>query len=456
MLSSICEQTDLYKKSHKKITRKEKAQFFTPYNIAGYMAEECLCSSHPLRILDPGAGNGALAAAVVEKCIKKNLCKHFIVHFVENDPDVIPLLQNTIKQLKKYAEQNNCVMECVVFQNNFITEFDESDYDIVICNPPYKKLRKDASESLTMQEYVFGQPNLYALFMVKAANLLKENGRFVFITPRSWVSGSYYKNMRKFLFEQLNICSILLFSDRNKAFGDEEVLQETMIISARRSKDQQNRICIRTSEDSSLSVVSKLSISAKDIKNIGKDNYLLIPGSQSEADVLRKMSSIDTTFSSLGYLFKTGPVVEFRSKDAISTIPGKNTVPMYRSANIIGGSFVFPAKTDKAQYINCLRPALLLKNENTILLRRLSAKEENRRLQSCVYKKSGSNKYISIENHVNYLVRKDGKPLTDQETEWINGILMSDEYDIYFRMINGSTQVNAGELNNLPLKPQAG
>ena len=27
---------------------------------------------------------------------------------------------------------------------------------------------------------------------------------------------------------------------------------------------------------------------------------------------------------------------------------------------------------------------------------------------------------------------------------------MSEEYDLYFRLLNGSTQVNAKELNNLP------
>ena len=87
-----------------------------------------------------------------------------------------------------------------------------------------------------------------------------------------------------------------------------------------------------------------------------------------------------------------------------------------------------------------------------MLLRRLSAKEEPRRLQSCVYYQSGDNEYISIENHVNYLVHSNGTPLSIDEVEWINGILTSDDYDIYYRIINGSTQVNAGELNKLPLQ----
>lgn len=477
MLSAIYQQTDLYKSKNKKNARKEKAQFFTPCRIAEYMADESVlgcypsgcypsgcyppgCHStgcHPLdyvRILDPGAGNGALAAAVVMQCVQRGV-KHFTVHFVENDPDVLPLLHNTIRSLSDYAASNGCNIECSLFQNNFITEFDESGYDIVICNPPYKKLRKDSPESRIMDSYVFGQPNLYALFMVKSINLLNDNGVFTFITPRSWTSGSYYKNIRKYLSDNLSFSSVLLFADRDRSFGNEEVLQETLVLSARKKKLQQKKICIRLAKNSDLSYTDEFCIPAKDIKNIGSDNYFLIPGSKSEAEILHKMSAISSTFDSLGYSFKTGPVVEFRNTNAISSSPGDDKAPMYRSANIVNGNFIFPAATSKPQYIKLLFPKLLLKNENTVLLRRLSAKEERRRLQSCVYKKRGDSPYISIENHVNYLVRKDGKPLTVKEVEWINSILMSDDYDIYFRMINGSTQVNAGELNNLPLERMA-
>ena len=164
------------------------------------------------------------------------------------------------------------------------------------------------------------------------------------------------------------------------------------------------------------------------------------------------MASITDTFESLGYCFKTGPVVEFRNKEALSADKKEGYVPMYRSANIVNGNFIFPADTTKAQYVKASEKKLLLSNSNTVLLRRLSAKEEKRRLQSCVYYRFGTTDTISIENHVNYLVRTDHRPLSDKEVEWIHGLLMSDEYDTYYRLINGSTQVNAGELNKLPLR----
>ena len=60
--------------------------------------------------------------------------------------------------------------------------------------------------------------------------------------------------------------------------------------------------------------------------------------------------------------------------------------------------------------------------------------------------------FMTVENHVNYLTRKDGMEMTRNEIDQLFDILMSDMYERYIRLINGSTQINAGELNKLPLQ----
>ena len=125
---------------------------------------------------------------------------------------------------------------------------------------------------------------------------------------------------------------------------------------------------------------------------------------------------------------------------------------MYRPSNVVNGKCVFPVESGKAQYVDSSAKTLLLPNANTVFLKRMTSKEESRRLQSCVYRRTGDNLYISVENHVNYLVRTDGKALSADEIEWINNVLMSDEYDLFYRIINGSTQVNVSEINNLLLQ----
>lgn len=451
MLMEIVENTEKYTSEHYKDKRKDKGQFFTPRAIVDFMAVKAAKESGHLSILEPGAGNGLLTAAVIEHCVDAGLCRSFSVKFIENDLEILPVLRKTASLLFHYVQLHHGNIDISISTDNYITGEENGQYDIVICNPPYKKIRKDAAESLCMNEYVFGQPNLYALFMCKAINNLKAGGNFVFITPRSWTSGNYYKVARRFVLENLNLTDLLLFEDRNNVFDGENVLQETLITVGTKSEQQVPYINIYSSLEHA-GTCDPMRVKSEEIKGIGADSYLLIPSSAHDLRIIKKMASITDTFESLGYCFKTGPVVEFRNKMSISQNKKAGYVPMYRTANIINGKCVFPASTDKAQYVNVNEKKLILSNMNTVFLRRMSTKEENRRLQSCVYYKTDEHIYISIENHVNYLVHTDGSSLTIQEAEWINGLLMSDEYDTYYRIINGSTQVNASEINKLPLQ----
>ena len=84
------------------------------------------------------------------------------------------------------------------------------------------------------------------------------------------------------------------------------------------------------------------------------------------------------------------------------------------------------------------------------------ADEQNRDKENSCWK--GMQRYLNYcKKHGitrNYLVKKDGSPLSKKEAENIHKVLSSDEYDVYFRLINGSTQVNARELNYFPLRKE--
>ncbi len=447
MLQKIIDKTIKYQKDQSKSSRKKKGQFFTPANVAEFMAKHSAISAEHIKILEPGAGNGILSASLVFYLVNNGMCRSFTVDLVENDTDIIPVLHNTAGLLTEYVKEHGGDVKVNIHTCNYLIKMPEQKYDIVVCNPPYKKIRKDSPEALSMKQYVHGQPNLYALFMCKAVNMLKSGGHFAFITPRSWTSGNYYKKTREYILANINIKDLVLFKDRTGVFEGEDVLQETLITIGEK-KDQQTDISIYQSvtlEEEPLVVNSRY------IKSIGEDSYLLLPTSEDEVKIICNMIRKKDTFASLGYCFKTGPVVEFRNEELLSAEKKEGYIPMFRSSNILNGRFTFPAPVGKAQYIKEKKKNLLIADTNTVFLRRLSSKEEKRRLQSCVYYGKDQNSYIAVENHVNYLVRKDGKPLTKEEVERIQGILASDEYDTYYRLINGSTQVNASEINKLPL-----
>ena len=91
-----------------------------------------------------------------------------------------------------------------------------------------------------------------------------------------------------------------------------------------------------------------------------------------------------------------------------------------------------------------------------VFLKRITAKEDFRRLQACVYTpEMYDGDYITIENHVNYLIKDNGDELTEDEAIRICRVLNSDNADTYFRTLNGSTQINASEINGLPIPQEA-
>jgi len=461
MLNTIKANSTAYCLLHSKDERSNKGQFFTSVLLAEYMAASLTdyFGKDSLRILDPGAGNGMLSAALTMELAKgENKPKAIDITMVENDTNILPLLKKTVALIRKFSRGGGIKCTIRIKEKNFLTEKIGAKYDIVISNPPYKKIRKDSKEAKAMERYVHGQPNLYGLFMGRAIDLLAEGGGFVFITPRSWTSGNYYKKIREHIASELSIDKICIFESRDAVFSGEDVLQETMIMTGRKCHCQKKEVKITTTTDDTFSDKKVFSVNAKDIINVGAEKYLLIPSNQNELEVLRLMNRSKKTFADMGYVFKTGPVVEFRNQGYIHRNNERNTVPMFKPSNIQSGHFVFPVAEDieDNQFVSRERQKLLIKNENTVLIKRTTTKEENKRLQCCVYNNQllADTRFVSIENHVNYLVKKNGETLTEEETAVIGALLSSNTYEIYFRMVNGTTQVNATELNNLPLSEE--
>ena len=216
--------------------KKSQGQFFTSMRTVEFMGDFCTPRSRSVSILDPGAGNGSLTAAAVKHLVDNLLCDEIRITLVENDESIIPLLKKSISLIQDYCEDNNVKCSANLVISNFILATFDSKYDLIICNPPYKKVRKTSVEAIKMQEYVYGQPNLYALFMAKSLSLMNDGGEFVFITPRSWTSGSYFTRVRRAVQNELSINKIHVFNSRKKTFTEENVLQETMILFARKTK----------------------------------------------------------------------------------------------------------------------------------------------------------------------------------------------------------------------------
>ena len=106
----------------------------------------------------------------------------------------------------------------------------DDGYDLVISNPPYFKIRKDDPRAVAWASVVHGQPNIYSLFMAVSAELLSETGKLVYIVPRSFASGPYFRRFREVFFQRVAPTAVHLFESRKDVFKNQTVLQENLII----------------------------------------------------------------------------------------------------------------------------------------------------------------------------------------------------------------------------------
>lgn len=460
MIHKIISNTQKYIDGFPKEIRKEMGQFFTSIQTARYMASK-IEVHESMKILDVGAGTGILSAAALEKVLRSKKVKTMELTLYENDSKVISVLKKNLRLMKDQCKTKKVKFSYKIIKKNFIVANGEvwkektykGKFDVVISNPPYKKIGKDDIEAKTMDDLIFGQPNIYYLCMAMGAHLLKKGGQFIFIVPRSWTSGLYFKSFRSYFLNCISLRSIHLFVSRNKVFEAESVLQETIIVFGKKSNIQIPKISITTSNGTNdFHQLTTLSVNSKICITKDTNRYVLLPVCQDDIEILTIMSDQKSTLQSEGYMFKTGQVVEFRNKESIKLYGDNNCIPLIRPFHFNKGYVKFPAAVSKSQYIysnvkNCLK----IEKKDMLLLKRFTTKEETRRLQpALLLAEDINNNQIAIENHVNYLEKAQGE-ISKDELYGIWALLSTVVWDKYYRILNGSTQVNATEINSMPI-----
>ncbi len=428
--------------------KKDYGQFFTDAHIAEFMSNLfSIDTTKELKVLDCGAGNGMLSVALLSTLIKKGATS-ISLNLFEVDEEVIPMLQNNLQNLVDLYK--NISISFNIINENFIL-FDHTEkYDCVISNPPYYKLNKNSVEAEHMDYVVHGQPNIYMLFMAKSAELLKDNGEMVFITPRSFTSGLYFKRFRAYLLENVSIANIHNFHSRKKHFKNESILQETII--TKMVKTPCDTTTITTSEDSHFTDLETLEVSRKYLIDTN-ENIIRLPSSKEDLELLDTFFSMQDTFSSMGYKISTGKVVIFRSREFLSMAEEKSSVPMLYMNHFKDGTLHFPIEFNKAQYIACNEKSmrLLIPCDNYIVVKRFSSKEQKKRINiGYIFKKDIDCEYLGLENHLNYVYKANGS-FSISELKKLGEYLSSEMVDRYFRLVNGNTQVNASEIASLPI-----
>lgn len=460
--------TNEYIERMTKTERKKYGQFFTGKEIAKYMASlfdldaPSIANKRNLAILDAGAGTGILSIALIERIESCEHIKCIELTCYETDEKILDTLRENLEFTKQRSRievnyeiisENYITSQSNEFNHNLLENKDPKKYDLIIGNPPYLKIARDAPEALAMPEVCFGAPNLYFLFAAMSLFNLKADSEMVYIIPRSWTSGAYFKSFRKYLLKHGVLSNIHLFISRNKVFNSEDVLQETIIIKVKKSTEKPKEITISSSNSSSdFEDITYLKV-PYDLVVSGEELYVYLVTTQEEVDVLGALNKWTDTLPSLGLKMKTGLTVDFRHREVLRNEPEEGTMPLFYSQHIKDGKIQFPIYKE-GEYILTSREGFLQYNKNYLFVKRFTAKEEKRRLQCGIYLASEYSEYekISTHNKINFIDIKD----CSMSKELVYGLYVifnSSIYDMYYRILNGSTQVNSTEINNMPMPP---
>jgi len=464
-----------YTETHGMEKRKSKAQFFTPGQVARFMANMFDVEDRCIRLLDPGAGAGILSAAFCERLAESGRAVELTIDAYENDPELLDVLEVVLEACKDTLSMKSINLAYNIRAQDFILhnetyikrniftcgDKDPILYDFVLSNPPYYKLSKNSPHAAVMSECVCGQPNIYTFFMAISTNMLKPGGQMVFITPRSFCSGLYYKRFRQWFLTRVELSRIHIFESRKEIFDEDQVLQENIILKAIRKKRDlhERKIIISTSKNKHFENIKRFVVSDADhILNKTEESFIKIPCCPLDLAVVKVIDKWPFKLRELGLEISTGPVVPFRAEKYLleGAMNNRKWAPLLWMHNMRGMKTVWPTNTNKkpsAIKVTEGSERLLLPVKNYVLVRRFSSKEQPRRLHSAVFLETEfSCEAVGIENHLNY-IHKPGKDLSVDEAYGLSAILNTAIVDNYFRTLNGNTQVNATDIRSLPFPP---
>lgn len=444
--------------------RAEKGQFFTPQKIAQFMARMFAERPSTLNILDAGAGIGSLSAAlVVEASQWSPKPSSITVTAYEIDPILTEYLHITLDYCQEVCRQEEIYFEYEIVQDDFIRASVETisgntlfamrkSFNAVILNPPYRKINTSSITYRLLRKAGIETTNLYTAFLWLAIRLMEPNGELVAITPRSFCNGPYFLPFRKALLETMSINRIHIFDYRDRAFEEDGVLQENVILHATKSH-QREKVIISSSADPDDPFITIREVDYDQLVYPDDPNLFIhiVPDGLSQR-IGQQARSLLTSINEIGVMISTGKVVDFRAVDFLTEKPDVDTVPLIYPSNFSQGYVIWPNVQNR-------KPSAIRLTEETknllipagwyVLVKRFSAKEEKRRIVAAVLDPARLNaEFIGIENHLNYY-HQNGQGLPPLLAKGLAAFLNSTLVDEYFRQFSGHTQVNAADLRSL-------
>ncbi len=457
--------------------RKHLAMYFTPPPIANRLLDDladegALFDRHSF--LDPACGGAAFLALLADRMrsalLKRNetpaaILRHAETHLSGIDVDeTLCALARHFLRMVFYAEI--CVAGRAprfdVENADSLLKYRrlEHRYDVVVCNPPYRKLSREEADvhRAKFAEAMQGQPNLYALFIQLATKLAKVNGIVGLVTPTSFLSGQSFSSLRSFLLNQGAVKHIGFIRARLRVYLD--VQQDTALTIIRPGKQAQHERAI-----AGVSVLDRrgryTKVGSCPLPNSGSS----WPLARDAADIalLQHATKSDSRLADYGYTPMIGAFVwnrdtrpTYLAYDKIPKTRRSDTYPLlwasdlHASGDLRFDRYEASAAQNRYVYVGQCGQTMV-KTKPAVLLQRVTASDQERRLVGATV----SDRFVSEhrgyvgENHVVILEQSSATPaLTPKQ---MLTLLKTAVVNRCFNCISGCANVSVFELLQLPL-----
>ncbi|MDN3611839.1 Eco57I restriction-modification methylase domain-containing protein [Vibrio ostreicida] len=434
-------------------------QFMSSSAVSNLLASMFDDMSGDIRLLDAGAGVGSLSAAFTSKAAQTARSIHSTCY--EIDEVMVSHLEQTLTHCLELSSRSNIGWEKEVIQEDFIrsaVEQIQSEnfvpiYNKAILNPPYLKISAKGPERSQIRKIGFETGNLYSAFVGLAIKLLEEGGELVAITPRSFCNGPYFNDFRKLILDECSLNKIHVFNSRKSAFKTDKVLQENVIFHLKKGVQQVEIVQVASSSCAEDPNPEIFEVPFSDVANPNNpDRFIHIITNEEEQNVAHTAGGLPCSLEDLGIQASTGRVVDFRTRENLVQDVCENSVPLIFPQHLKQGEIHWPLEDSKkpnSLLNNVDTEKLMVPNGTYVLTRRLTAKEEKRRIAASLYTAEVADvPVVGFENKTNYF-HSNNQPLEHDFAKGLWIFLNSTLVDQYFRQMNGHTQVNATDLRTL-------
>ena len=328
---TTCSFSELSLQLTRSLTKDEKKNagiFFTPPSCIQRIVTLLRGVSAPIHsILEPSCGSGEFITAMMREYPDANI----------TGVEFHPLIYEAVsKKFTGTGTRSVRIQHGDFLKYDAVTTTFATPPDLIIGNPPYFVMKKE-EVAAEYHPYFDGRPNIFVLFIMKSAQILRAGGVLCFVLPSSFMNSQYYDKTRKYLVRHFAILHITRCDDSNVSDAYLDTAQDTIILILRKNDEDDDDETVGGGGSGG-----------------GSGGVFEKSGATIFTDNLPRLTSLyagSRSLHDLGFKVNIGTVVWNQCKNILTDDPTKTR--LVYSSNIVDGKFVHKTykNTEKKAFI---------------------------------------------------------------------------------------------------------